>query len=71
VNVKKTLASIVAAVAVLVAPDARPLQAGDCTTSYQYCLNDTWDLNVVLRSLADVACFDQYLTCVGQKLLFG
>lgn len=65
----KNFAFGVAAVAML-AVAAAPVQAS-CTTDYQVCLNNSHDLNVIIRAVADVVCFDDYITCVSRRLLFG
>lgn len=67
----KTLTLTLVALSLLAATAAPARAAAGCTTEYQFCLNDSYDLNTVLRSLADFACFDDYLTCVSRRLLFG
>jgi len=66
----KTITLTLAAVALLSAT-AVPAVASGCTTEYQLCLNDSHDLNVIIRAVADFACFDDYITCVSRRLLFG
>ncbi|HEX7119537.1 MAG TPA: hypothetical protein VF212_12155 [Longimicrobiales bacterium] len=39
-----------------------------CTTSYMWCLNDSYDTRGMLRFLADVECLAEYIGCVRRKL---
>ena len=55
----------------MLAASAAPVAADSCVNESQYCLNDSYDLNVILRTVADVVCFDDYITCVSRRLLFG
>jgi hypothetical protein len=50
---------------------AAPVAAGTCTDGYMKCLNDSAALWEPLRSLADVACFDDYITCVYWVFIRG
>lgn len=46
-----------------------PAAAGSCTDGYMACLNESWNLNVILRTIADFECFDDYTVCVSRGLL--
>lgn len=48
---------------------ASPVAATSCIEDYMGCLNDSWDLNVILRTIADFACFDDYTVCISRRVL--
>lgn len=48
---------------------ATPAMASGCTEDYMGCLNETWNLNVILRTIADFECFDDYTVCISRGVL--
>ncbi len=47
----------------------QPVAAASCTEQYAQCLNDSWGLSPMLRTMADIECFAEYSGCVRRKLL--
>jgi hypothetical protein len=64
---KLILMLTVIAGAALVAPS--PVAAEDCTREYMQCLNDTYDLDGWLQTLADIECFAIYTGCVARAVI--
>lgn len=63
---KLMLVLAIAGSAMTLAP--QPVAASGCTDDYVKCLNDTHALQVVLRTMADVECFADYIGCVRSGL---
>jgi hypothetical protein len=42
----------------------QPAAAQTCTTTYNRCLNETWDTSGGTRLLADLECMAAYMGCV-------
>lgn len=57
--------------AALLLAGAVPASASPCTDGYMRCLNDSAELWEPLRSVADLVCFDDYLTCVYWAFIRG
>lgn len=63
---KLMLILAVAASAVTLAPV--PAAAAPCTDAYMSCLNDSYQLKGVLRTMADIECFASYTGCVAREI---
>lgn len=64
---KLILMLTVVAGAAVVAPS--PVAASECTREYITCLNDTYDLDGWLQTLADIECFAGYTGCVARAVI--
>ena len=67
---RKLIAVLTLAVmAVPIAPRAAEAEEADCTNQYVACLNDSYHLEGILQSMADLECFAEYTGCVTRKLI--
>ena len=64
----RKLIAVLTMVVTTVAFAPRPAAAQDCTDGYVRCLNDSYALEGVLRTLADLECFAEYTGCVAGKV---
>lgn len=67
---KKLIAVLTLAVAMVgFAPRPAVALEASCTDSYVKCLNDSYDLEGILRTMADLECFAEYTGCVAGKIV--
>ena len=67
---KKLIAVLTLAVAaVAFVPRPAAAQEANCTDGYVKCLNDSYSLEGILRTMADLECFVEYTGCVAGKLV--
>ena len=62
------LIAVLALAAATVAFSPRPMAAqdADCTRNYTSCLNDSYDMEGILQTMADIECFSEYLGCIAK-----
>lgn len=48
--------------------DTSPAEASTCSIAYVKCLNDSYDLDGALQTMADIECAAEYTGCVLSKL---
>ena len=50
------------------APRAVTAQEADCSRDYVQCLNDSYDLEGIFQTMADLECAAEYAGCVARKI---
>lgn len=67
---RKLMAVLALAVAVVpFAPRPALAQQASCTNDYTQCMNDSWMTSGWLQVMADVECFNGYITCIRKNIL--